>query len=183
MRSRSSAPSVHRRAPVVSPLDAPGRRAARAGPDPARREPRAAAALCRRESFQLIYIDPPFNTGRAQERRTLRAVGDRGRRAHRLSGAPLPHASCSPGRPTATASTTTSAFLAPRLRACAPAARARRARCTSTSTTARRTTASCCSTRSSAASCFPQRDHLGLRLRRARRGGAGRPSTTRSSST
>ena len=28
------------------------------------------------ESFQLIYIDPPFNTGRRQERRTLRAVGD-----------------------------------------------------------------------------------------------------------
>ncbi len=27
-------------------------------------------------SFQLIYIDPPFNTGRRQERRTLRAVGD-----------------------------------------------------------------------------------------------------------
>src|ERR1700744_1451099 len=26
--------------------------------------------------FQLIYIDPPFNTGRRQERRTLRAVGD-----------------------------------------------------------------------------------------------------------
>ena len=27
-------------------------------------------------SFQLIYIDPPFNTGRSQRRRTLRAVGD-----------------------------------------------------------------------------------------------------------
>ena len=27
-------------------------------------------------SFQLIYIDPPFNTGRSQTRRTLRAVGD-----------------------------------------------------------------------------------------------------------
>jgi site-specific DNA-methyltransferase (adenine-specific) len=26
--------------------------------------------------FQLIYIDPPFNTGRVQERRTLRAVRD-----------------------------------------------------------------------------------------------------------
>jgi site-specific DNA-methyltransferase (adenine-specific) len=26
--------------------------------------------------FQLIYIDPPFNTGRAQVRRTLAAVGD-----------------------------------------------------------------------------------------------------------
>jgi site-specific DNA-methyltransferase (adenine-specific) len=27
-------------------------------------------------AFQLVYIDPPFNTGRRQERRTLRAVGD-----------------------------------------------------------------------------------------------------------
>jgi site-specific DNA-methyltransferase (adenine-specific) len=27
-------------------------------------------------AFQLIYIDPPFNTGRPQERRTLRAVQD-----------------------------------------------------------------------------------------------------------
>ena len=27
-------------------------------------------------SFQLIYIDPPFNTGRAQSRRTLRTVPD-----------------------------------------------------------------------------------------------------------
>ena len=27
-------------------------------------------------SFQLIYIDPPFNTGRAQARRTLRTVAD-----------------------------------------------------------------------------------------------------------
>jgi site-specific DNA-methyltransferase (adenine-specific) len=28
------------------------------------------------ESFQLIYIDPPFNTGRAQTRKTLEAVAD-----------------------------------------------------------------------------------------------------------
>jgi site-specific DNA-methyltransferase (adenine-specific) len=30
------------------------------------------------ESFQLIYIDPPFNTGRVQTRRTLRTVSDDG---------------------------------------------------------------------------------------------------------
>jgi site-specific DNA-methyltransferase (adenine-specific) len=30
------------------------------------------------ESFQLIYIDPPFNTGRSQQRSTLRAVSDPG---------------------------------------------------------------------------------------------------------
>ena len=28
------------------------------------------------ESFQLVYIDPPFNTGRAQVRKTLTVVGD-----------------------------------------------------------------------------------------------------------
>ncbi len=27
-------------------------------------------------SFQLVYLDPPFNTGRPQERRTLAAVSD-----------------------------------------------------------------------------------------------------------
>ncbi|HEX5853851.1 MAG TPA: site-specific DNA-methyltransferase [Solirubrobacteraceae bacterium] len=27
-------------------------------------------------SFQLVYIDPPFNTGKAQTRKTLRTVGD-----------------------------------------------------------------------------------------------------------
>jgi site-specific DNA-methyltransferase (adenine-specific) len=29
-------------------------------------------------SFQLVYIDPPFNTGKRQERRTLQAVSDPG---------------------------------------------------------------------------------------------------------
>ena len=29
-------------------------------------------------SFQLIYIDPPFNTGREQSRRTLETVADAG---------------------------------------------------------------------------------------------------------
>ena len=28
------------------------------------------------ESFQLVYVDPPFNTGRTQTRRTLRTVSD-----------------------------------------------------------------------------------------------------------
>ena len=28
------------------------------------------------ESFELIYVDPPFNTGRRQERRRLRTVRD-----------------------------------------------------------------------------------------------------------
>jgi site-specific DNA-methyltransferase (adenine-specific) len=29
-------------------------------------------------SFQLVYVDPPFNTGKVQARRTLRAVADEG---------------------------------------------------------------------------------------------------------
>ena len=28
------------------------------------------------DAFQLIYIDPPFNTGRQQQRRTLRTEAD-----------------------------------------------------------------------------------------------------------
>ena len=28
------------------------------------------------ESFQLVYVDPPFNTGRAQVRRTIATVAD-----------------------------------------------------------------------------------------------------------
>ena len=60
-------------------------------------------------SFQLIYIDPPFNTGRAQTRRTLAVVARRGRRADRLSGAALPHATARRVLLSATPSTTTSA--------------------------------------------------------------------------
>ena len=104
-------------------------------------------------SFQLIYIDPPFNTGKRQTRRTLRGRGGRGRRPHRLQGPALRDA------------TARGALIPrrvrrlPRLPRAAPArgappAARRRARSTSTSTTARRTTASCCSTRSSAASSF-----------------------------
>ena len=63
-----------------------------------------------------------------------------------------------------------------------PAARAARARCTSTSTTARPTTASCCSTRSSAASAFSTRSS-GRTTTAGAPSAAGRPSTTRSSST
>ncbi len=39
-------------------------------------------------SFQLIYIDPPFNTGRGQRRTTLATVPD-GRRPGRLPGPAL----------------------------------------------------------------------------------------------
>jgi DNA modification methylase len=101
-------------------------------------------------SFQLIYIDPPFNTGREQARRTLRTVADEG--GDRVGFG---------GRRYATRLLARSsyddafgdylAFLAPSTRAgCSRA----RARSTSTSTIARPTTASCCSTRYSGASAF-----------------------------
>ena len=44
------------------------------------------------ESVDLIYIDPPFNTGAPQTRTELRTVRDDERRPHRLPRAALPHA-------------------------------------------------------------------------------------------
>ena len=44
------------------------------GSGPARGQPRAPAAL-RRRVFQLVYADPPFNTGRRQRRLTLATDG------------------------------------------------------------------------------------------------------------
>ena len=39
--------------------------------------------------FQLIYIDPPFNTGKAQSRTRIRVSPRRRRRPHRFPGTPL----------------------------------------------------------------------------------------------
>ncbi len=66
------------------------------------------------ESFQLIYIDPPFNTGKAQVRKTLRAVQDgegerTGFQGRRYSTQLLSHSSYSD------AFQDYLAFLAPRL--------------------------------------------------------------------
>ena len=99
-------------------------------------------------SFQLIYIDPPFNTGKAQTRRTLRT--ERADEGDRVGFA---------GRSYQTTETARRsyldihddylAFLAPRLHrpaGCWPPT----APSTSTSTTGKPTTARCCSTRYSA---------------------------------
>ena len=101
-------------------------------------------------SVTLAYLDPPFNTGRRQARRTLATVADPGGDRTGFGG-----------RRYASRLLETSSyrdafddylgFLAPRLARGPPPARARTARSTSTSTTARRTTASCCSTSCSAA--------------------------------
>ena len=61
----------------------------------------------RDEAFQLIYIDPPFNTGRAQTRRTLRTVPDEDGERTGFRAVATGRA-CSPSRPTATSSTTIS---------------------------------------------------------------------------
>ena len=87
-------------------------------------------------AFDLVYIDPPFNTGREQ-RRAISAYADT------FDDYRLPR---------------------PRLEHAHAAAR-RTARCTCTSTTARRTTSSC-ARRDLRPRVLPQRDHLGLRLRR-----------------
>jgi site-specific DNA-methyltransferase (adenine-specific) len=42
------------------------------------------------DSIDLVYIDPPFNTGKRQTLRRLRTVADRGRRPNRLRRAALP---------------------------------------------------------------------------------------------
>ena len=171
---------LHRRADVTCLSDRPERIPQRQ-PDPARREPGAAAAPRRRSPSSSIYIDPPFNTGRVQTRRTLAGGARRGRRADGLSGAPLPHEAAR-------------RVLLPRLLRGLPRRSSRRAwnrptgcsraraRSTSTSTTASPTTASCCSTRSSAASAFSTRSSGPTTTARAP-SAAGRPSTTRSSST
>ena len=100
--------------------------------------------------FQLIYIDPPFNTGKDQTRRSLRTErhhqGDRlGFQGRRYVSTLLRQSSYRD------AFEDYLAFLEPRLiearRLLTPTAPS-----TSTSTTARLTTASSCSTGSSAAS-------------------------------
>ena len=41
-------------------------------------------------AFELIYIDPPFNTGREQSRTAHQGYARRRRRPHGFSGAALP---------------------------------------------------------------------------------------------
>ena len=60
------------------------------------------------ELFDVVYIDPPFNTGRTQRRaRYRRAPRRRRRRPHRLRRPPLPHRAASPTWPSATTPSTT----------------------------------------------------------------------------
>ena len=90
----------------------------------------------------MAYADPPFNTGSDQTRRTLAITGrDRRRRPHRLRRAPLRHARCSSESSYRDAFDDYLGFLEPRLREVRRVLAPRRARCTCTSTTARRTTA------------------------------------------
>ena len=106
---------------------------------------------------------------------------DDGWRAHGLPGSPLPHRAARPvllPRPLRGLSRVPRARAWSRPAGCWPA----RARSTSTSTTARPTTASCCSTRSSGASASSTRSSGPTTTGRAP-SAAGRPSTTRSSST
>ena len=100
---------------------------------------------------QMVYADPPFNTGRTQERRTLATVaapnGDRTGFGGRRYATTLVERSSYRDR-----FDDYLAFLEPRLHELRRVLCTPRARCTCTSTTARRTTRSCCSTSCSAAS-------------------------------
>ena len=125
-------------------------------------------AACPDESFQLIYVDPPFNTGRRARRRTLaHASGDGGRRPHGLRGPALPTERRRldvlrrplrrlPGLPRAAA------------RGGPPAARAIAAPSTCTSTTREAHYVQGAARRDLRPRLLPERDHLGLRLRRPR---------------
>ena len=103
-------------------------------------------------AFDLIYIDPPFNTGREQRRASLRVVADDGRRSRRASAAAATARRRSASLAYADAFDDYVGFLAPRLRARAPRCSPTTARSTSTSTRARATTSRSTSTASSAAS-------------------------------
>ena len=60
------------------------------------------------EAFQLIYIDPPFNTGKAQTRKTLQAVPDEGGDRIGFMGRRYRTRAARASPPISTSSTTTS---------------------------------------------------------------------------
>ena len=133
-------------------------------------------------AFQLIYIDPPFNTGGRRAADARDAAGDAGRRPRRLRRSAL--------RTRAARRVLLPRQLRrlPRLPRAAPASRrtallARRRHALLPHRLPRGALLQAAARRDLRARVLPQRDHLGLRLRRARRAGAGPPSTTRSSST
>ena len=104
------------------------------------------------DAIQMIYIDPPFNTGKQQIRKTLETTPDR--RAATGSASKVRRYSrrgSLRSRRTLDRIDDYLAFLEPRLEHARRLLPRRAARSISISTTARRTTASCCSTRSSVA--------------------------------
>ena len=132
-------------------------------------------------AFDMIYIDPPFNTGPRSAGASLRVVADPDGDRNGLRRPPLPDARRCGRRPTPTPSTTTSATSP---RACASAPPARRPRhALRPPRPAREPLRQGPARRPVRPRVLPQRAHVGLRLRRRRRARAGRPSTTRSSST
>ena len=133
------------------------------------------------ESVELVYIDPPFNTGRAQTRVQMRT--ERDPEGDRIGFQGERYRTERVGRTSfADRFDDYLAFLEPRLVAGAARAQAdgqpllphRLPRGALLQGAARRHLR---------ARVLPERDHLGLRLRRAHQHGAGRPSTTTSSCT
>ena len=67
-------------------------------------------------AFRLIYVDPPFNTGRPRERRTLATTADCGGDRTGFGGRRYRHDRARRGSPTPTPIDDYPAFLEPRLR-------------------------------------------------------------------
>ena len=132
-------------------------------------------------AFDLVYLDPPFNTGRAQSRRTLSVAADRAATAS-ASGVGATARGCCRRSATTTQFGDYLGFLAPRLER-------------SRELLAPHGTLYFHIDYREAHYCkllldeivrsrrVPERDDLDLRLRRQAARGAGPPSTTRSSST
>ena len=134
------------------------------------------------ESFTLVYVDPPFNTGREQRRLTPRDEPRRGRRPHGLRRPPLPDRDDRQPQLRRPVRRLPAAFLEPRLR---EARRLLAADGTLYLHLDYREAHYCKVLLDDlfGRAMLPERDHLGLRLRRRARSAAGRRSTTRSSST
>ena len=119
-------------------------------------------------SVDLVYIDPPFNTGRAAAPRIASHGARRRRRPHRLRRPALPHRARRRGRGLSpTAFDDYLAFLEPRLARGAPRARRPPARLYFHIDYREVHYCKVLLDRIFGRDVVPQRDHLGLRLRRA----------------
>ena len=146
-----------------------------------RRQPRAARAAPRRVVHAHLHRPAVQHRARAAAA-DARDARRRRRRPHRLRRPPLPHRAARRRRSYDDRHDDYLAFIEPRLRE-ARRLLARRRNALLPPRLPRGPLLQGAARRALRPRLLPQRDHLGLRLRRARRSGAGPRSTTRSSST